>query len=124
MSVSVFKSVQELARDEDWLDPSQYDINIKVDQNGGPNGYYTVIPKSKKPLSAGDLEIKQQVDLEDLKRRCTPPTPEQVEERIKAIDAKSVNGLASGNKPGNKPVVNTQDDDEEIDFPSVDGSDD
>jgi len=113
-SVSVFKAIQELVRDEDWGDPSQYDVDIKVDKQGGATGYYTVIPKSKKPLSAADLDIKQQVDLEDLKRRCTPPTPEEVEERIKAIDARS-NGTAA--ETGEKQESN------DMDFPAVDGSD-
>lgn len=118
MSVSVFKSIQELVRDEDWGDPTQYDIDIKVDKNGGPAGYYTVIPKSKKPLSAADLDIKSQVDLDDLKRRCTPPTPEQVEELIKAIDAKSANNK----KPAGQAAVE-EDDEDDVDFPAVDGSD-
>lgn len=118
MSVSVFKSIQELVRDEDWGDPTQYDIDIKVDKNGGPTGYYTVIPKSKKPLSAADLDIKSQVDLDDLKRRCTPPTPEQVEELIKAIDAKSANNK----KPAGQAAVE-EDDEDDVDFPAVDGSD-
>lgn len=118
MSVSVFKSIQNLTRNEDWGDPSQYDITINVDKNGGPNGYYTVIPNSKKPLSAADIEIKQQIDLEDLKRRCTPPTPEQVEERVRAVDEKSPNG------PAKKTSNSSQDDDDEdVDFPVVDGSD-
>ena len=118
MSVSVFKSIQDLVRDEDWGDPTQYDIDIKVDKNGGPTGYYTVIPKSKKPLSAADLDIKSQVDLDDLKRRCTPPTPEQVEELIKAIDAKSANNK----KPAGQAAVE-EDDEDDVDFPAVDGSD-
>jgi hypothetical protein len=89
IGVSVFKAIQELVRDDDWGDPQNYDVNIKVDKAGGPNGYYSVIPKKAKPLTAADLEIKQMADLEELKRKCTPPTPEQVEERIAAIDAKS-----------------------------------
>lgn len=119
MSVSVFKSIQELVRDEDWGDPTQYDIDIKVDKNGGPTGYYTVIPKAKKPLSAADLDIKSQVDLDDLKRRCTPPTPEQVEELIKAIDAKSANNK----KSGAGQATAEEDDEDDVDFPAVDGSD-
>jgi len=115
LSPQAFKGIQELVRDEDWGDPSQYDLNIKVDKQAGPSGYYTIIPKSKKPLSAADLELKQQVDLDDLKRRCTPPTPEQVIERIKAIDEKS-NG-------GTEATATTEGDEEDINFPAVDGSD-
>lgn len=114
MSVSVFKAIQELVRDEDWGEPSQYDIDIKVDKQGGATGYYTVIPKSKKPLSAADLDIKEQVDLEDLKRRCTPPTSEQVEARVKTIDDRS-NGVNTN--------ASEEDDSNNMDFPAVEGSD-
>lgn len=115
MSVSVFKAVQELVRDEDWGDPSQYDIDVKVDKQGGPSGYYTVIPKSKKPLSAADLDIKSQVDLEDLKRRCTPPTPEKVAELVAAIEAKA-NGQT-------EESTNQESEESDMDFPAVEGSD-
>lgn len=120
MSVSVFKGIQELVKDEDWGDPSQYDIDIKVDKQGGATGYYTVMPKQPKPLSAADLDIKSQVDLEDLKRRCTPPTPEQMEERIASIDAKS-NANRGGEAQTKTSTSN--DDDDDVDFPAVEGSD-
>lgn len=116
MSVSVFKSVQELVKDEDWGDPTQYDIDIKVDKNGGATGYYTVMPKKPKPLSAADLEIKSQVDLDDLKRRCTPPTPEQMEERIRQIHNKS-EGVTDDSGSADSG------DDDDLDFPAVEGSD-
>ena len=47
ISKSVFDGIRELVRDnDDWGDPSQYDIDIKVDKQGGPTNYYKVIPKS------------------------------------------------------------------------------
>lgn len=97
LSPTAFKKIQELSRDEDWGDPSQYDIDIKVDEDGGATGYYNVIAKPKKPLSATDLELKNQVDLEDLKRRTTPPTPEEMLKRIEAINAKSKNAVHAVN---------------------------
>ena len=112
MSFTVFKSVQELVKDDDWGDPTQYDIDIKVDKNGGATGYYTVMPKRPVPLSTADLELKDQVDLDDLKRRCTPPTPEQMEERIRQIDAKSANARNSGSA-----------DEDDTDFPAAEDSD-
>lgn len=118
LSVSVFKSIQELVRDEDWGDPKQYDINIKVDRNGGATGYYTVIPRSKKPLSAADLELSNQVDLDDLKRRTTPPSPEEMLKKIEAIHAKSDHsGPFGGEAKAAKPA---DDDDDDMDFPAVD----
>ncbi len=119
MSVSVFKSIQELVRDEDWGDPTQYDIDIKVDKNGGATGYYTVIPKSKKPLSKEDLDLKEKADLDDLKRRCTPPTAAQVQERIDAIKAKR-SGTNGVSKVTAATVAHDSGDDEgEEDFPPV-----
>jgi len=116
---AIFKGIQTLVRDEDWGDPTQFDINIKVDKNGGPTGYYTVTPKKQKPLTPEDLEIKQMVDLEELKRKCTPPTPEQVAERVAAIDAKS---KARKNGGSNPVTVEDEDDDDDTDFPAVEGS--
>jgi hypothetical protein len=121
MSVSVFKSIQELVRDEDWGDPTQYDIDVKVDKNGGATGYYTVIPKSKKPLSKDDLDIKEKADLDDLKRRCTPPTPAQVQERIDAIKAKRSGTPVASNSAGSASSKSAHDDDDDgdEDFPPV-----
>jgi len=119
LSPGAFRGIQELVREEDWGDPSQYDINIKVDKQAVPANYYTIIPKPKKALTAGDLELKQQVDLDDLKRRCTPPTAEQVEERMKAVDTKA---QAESNAPEAAGTSKTTEE-EDTDFPSVDGSD-
>lgn len=115
VSVSVFKSIQELARDEDWGDPSQYDVDIKVDKQGGPSAYYSVIAKPKKPLSPSDLEIKQQVDLEFLKKLCTPPTPEEMQKKIDAIHAKSAAGPVA--KEEGKDSESSE---EDFDFPQQD----
>lgn len=115
LSIAVLKSIQQHVRDEDWGDPSQYDFNVKVDKQGGPTGYYSVVAKPKKPLSAADLEIKQSVDLEDLKRRCTPPTVEQVRERVQAIQAKSPNFAGATTAAAPESV-----EDDDTDFPSAD----
>lgn len=85
ISIAVFKQVQALTRDDEWGDPSRYDVDIKVDPNGGATGYYTVTPKIPKPLSADDTEIRDMLDLDDLKRRCAPPEPSKVQERLDKI---------------------------------------
>lgn len=84
---AVFKAIQTLAKDEDWGDPSRYDIDIVVDPNGGSTGYYTVVAKPPKPLSAADLVIKEENDPEDLARKVVPPTSEKVLEKIAKIKA-------------------------------------
>jgi hypothetical protein len=122
MSSDIINKIKKFVDDEEYGHPSRYDINLVVDPNGGATGYYTVVPKIPKPLSAADLEIKSNVDLEDLKRRCTPPSRQKMLERIAAIDEKSPNG-----KPTTSTVTETIDytvDDSEVDFPAADGSDD
>lgn len=126
ISKSVFDGVRELARDEDWGDPTQYDVDIKVDKNGGASGYYKVIPKSKKPLSASDLEIKQNIDLESLRKKCQPPTVEQMKTRVAAVIAKSTNASkpaetspsVTEDKESNSATSSNQSDDD-FDFPAV-----
>jgi hypothetical protein len=82
---AVFKAIQTLAKDDDWGDPSRYDVDIVVDPNGGSTGYYTVVAKPPKPLSAGDLVIREDNDPEALVRRATPPTPDKVLEKLQSI---------------------------------------
>lgn len=127
----IFKFLQNLVRDEDWGDPSSvnngYDVNIQKDKDAAPNDYYSVIAKPKKPLSAADLELREQVDLEDLERRCKPPTPEQVLQRVMEIDAKSPNGPpgAAEKVQADEPVTPrpraaVSSDEGDFDFPSAD----
>lgn len=102
ISFAVFQQIRKLAKNQRWGDPSKYDIDVIVDRAGGATGYYTVQPIGKEPLSAEDQKIKDNVDLEDLKRRVTPPTAEQVEARV----AKIVSGGTSP-IPTNKAVAPT-----------------
>jgi hypothetical protein len=133
VSFAVFSQIRKLARNtQRWGDPTKYDIDIVVDKNGGATGYYSVQPISKEPLSADDQRIKDDADLDDLKRRCTPPTVDQVQKRIDKI-----NGVGDVSTPANKktpakapakaakvatPVVSMSDDEELNDsFPAYDG---
>lgn len=88
ISYSIFSSLKDLNGEEAWGNPETYEINIKMNKNGGAAGFYTVLPTEKKPLSASDLEIKKRVAEEladDLVSRCQPPTPEAVESRLEGI---------------------------------------
>lgn len=86
VSYQVFSQIRKLARNtQRWGDPTKYDIDIVVDKNGGAAGYYSVQPISKEPLSAADQQIKDSADLDDLKRRCTPPTAEVVQKIVNKI---------------------------------------
>jgi hypothetical protein len=90
ISFAVFSQIRKLARNtQRWGDPTKYDIDIVVDKNGGATGYYSVQPISKEPLSAADQQLKDSADLDDLKRRCTPPSAENVQSRIDKINGVS-----------------------------------
>lgn len=134
ISFAVFSQIRKLARNtQRWGDPTKYDIDIVVDKNGGATGYYSVQPISKEPLSATDQQIKDNADLDDLKRRVSPLQPEQVQKRIDRIngvaDAGAPAPAASGKKAAAPkaaakpatPAVDMSDDSElENSFPNYD----
>jgi hypothetical protein len=131
ISFAVFSQVRKLARNtQRWGDPTKYDIDIVVDKNGGATGYYSVQPISKEPLSAADQTIKDNADLDDLKRRCTPPTAEKVQERINKVNGLATGATAAAPAPAAKgkaaakaPAVSMTDDEELPEtFPDYDGA--
>lgn len=133
ISFAVFSQIRKLANNLNrWGDPTKYDIDIIVDKNGGATGYYSVQPLGKEALSAADQDIKDKADVEDLKRRVTPPDAAFVQKRMNKID-----GIADGaapavaakaGKPAGKvaqkaapPAVSLTDDEEIAEsFPSYD----
>lgn len=137
ISFAVFSSIRKLAKNtQRWGDPTKYDIDVVVDKNGGATGYYSVQAIPKEPLSATDQVIKDSVDMDDLKRRVTPPTPDVVSKRIDKINGVDGSGApvaaattakkTATAKPvapkAATPVVSMTDDDEvEKSFPAYDG---
>jgi hypothetical protein len=81
----VFGNIKTYAQDEDWGDPSQYDIDIICNPNGSPQEYYKCVCKPKKPLSANDLDIRERANLDDLVRLSAASTVEKVKERLEFI---------------------------------------
>lgn len=132
VSFAVFGSIRKLARNQArWGDPQKYDIDIVVDKHApSPAQYYTVQPISKEPLSAADQLIKDGADLDELKRKCTPLTPEQVQKRLDKINGVATNGApaaaptakSNGKAAAKAPTVSMTDD-EELDqsFPDYNG---
>jgi hypothetical protein len=130
ISFAVFGQIRKYARNtKNFGDPTKYDINIEVDKNGSPTTYYTVQALSKEPLSADDQKIRDtQVDLDDLKRRVTPPTPDQVQKIKDKIDGIATSDSSSKKVVADKsdtkvvaPAVSmTDDEDLENSFPSYD----
>jgi hypothetical protein len=92
ISFAVFGQIRKYARNtKRFGDPTKYDIDIVVDKNGSPTTYYTVQGLEKSALSAEDQKIRDtMVDLDDLKRRVSPPQPADVQKRLDKI-----NGVAS-----------------------------
>jgi len=122
ISFAVFSNVRKLAKNPKWGDPTKYDINIVVDKNGGATGYYSVQPLSKEPLSAADQVIKDNVDLDELKRKVTPPTAEMVQKRIDKING-GTSAAPVAAQPAKVASVDMSDD-ETLDtaFPSYDAN--
>lgn len=89
ISQLIFKQLQKYNRNDKIGSPLNFDINIVVDKEGGPAGYYTLQKYDKEPLSAHDVELKKKVDTERLLRLCNPLPPEKVVEAIKRHRADS-----------------------------------
>ena len=117
---SVFKSINTLVKDADWGSPDQYDIDIVVDPNGGATGYYAVVAKPPKPLSASDMQLMDNNPSDDLQARTKPPEPAAVEKRIqKLVDEFNAQGGSATSTSGRATMpVSTEED--ETDFPNYD----
>ncbi len=124
VSYAVFNQIRKLARNtQRWGDPTKYDIDIVVDKNGGATGYYSVQPISKEPLSAADQVIRDNVDVDDLKRRATPLTPEQVQKRLDKINGVEGSVIRSVAAPTTAVVAaEASEDDQDDSFPAYDAS--
>lgn len=87
----IYKKIKNLNNNKAWGAPDLYDVDIIVDPNGGATGYYDVTPLGKQPLSDADVDIKKNVNLESLKKKCDPLTVEGVE-RLMAFAENRVSG--------------------------------
>lgn len=131
VSFAVFSQIRKLARNQRWGDPTKYDVNIEVDKHApSPAQYYTVQPLGKEPLSATDQTIKDNADLDDLKRRCTPPTAEKVQKIMDRINGVATDATADKTAtktakaaPAKVPAVTlTDENDLGEEFPAYDGN--
>lgn len=110
VSWSVLSDIQTYADDADWGDPTEYDFDIVVNPHGGAQNYYKAVAKPKRPLSASDMAIKERdVDLEFLQKRCAPPEPQFVEQKLAEV-------LGAVSSHNDKPVTANRFDADEGDF--------
>ena len=100
ISFAVFGQIRKYARNtKTWGDPTKYDINIVVNKNADPISYYQVQPIPKSPLTAEEQKVRDNsVDLDDLKRRVTPPQPADVQKRMDRINGIATDAPANGKK--------------------------
>jgi hypothetical protein len=129
ISYAVFGQIRKYAKNtKSFGDPTKYDLNIEVDKNGGATGYYSVQALGKEALSAADQDIKDRADLEDLKRRVTPPTAAQVQTRLDKINGVATTGATTARPAAGKaapkaatPTVSMTDDETlDMSFPAHD----
>lgn len=86
VSYSVFSQLKTLTKSPKWGPiVSSYDLEIIVNKNASPQDYYRVVPAGKSPLTADMQRMKDNADLDYLKSRTTPPTYEEVQERVEKI---------------------------------------
>jgi hypothetical protein len=72
-----------------WGDPQNWDMEITVNKNAKVRtDYYDVTPVAKTPLTADELKLKEAIDLEEMKRKVTPPTAEKMREYLAKARAK------------------------------------
>lgn len=135
ISWQVYSAIKNYNASAVWGDPMKYDLDIVVNKNGGPTGYYSVQPIPHKPLSLEAAKARDEADLADLKRRVTPPTPEFVQKRLdKILEGKPMAmPVAKAGAPAGKgnaapkgktsPQVSLEDEESVDDiFPSFDGA--
>lgn len=119
ISKSVFMALKKFNSNERIGDPKKYDINIEVDKNADPVNYYSVQNYPKEPLSEADVELKKSFNLESLKKRCVPPSPDSVKETLLRLSAKK--GLPAPtfqDTPSKEESVTTNGHQKEVSEPS------
>jgi hypothetical protein len=113
---AVFKSIQTLAKSA-WGTPDHYDVDIIVDPQGGPQGYYFVSPMPPTPLTAADLALQEQNPSSELESKVEAPSPQRVQERLNKIQEEIDSGGQGGVKSeGVASAAASEDDAEEDDF--------
>lgn len=134
ISYTVYQGIQNYNNTADYGNPSNYDIDIKVNRQGGATGYYGVIAMIPRPLSDNDIKTIATIDKESIVRRCAPPTPEKVLERWNSIREKkglppmempeaSVAGTEKVGLAAPHPVINLESDESDFDFSAVETAD-
>jgi hypothetical protein len=92
---SVYSSILTYTADNDWGDPSEFDIDIVVNPHGGPQDYYKTAPKPKKPLSVDDLALRAENPTENLNKRYQPWSADRIQAELDKVDNDVESDLAT-----------------------------
>lgn len=97
--ITFFKKLANLARDEEWGDPSTYDIKVRREGSGTDTEYHLSPSPSKNKLTAEQLEdvakinlkaiFKNSISLEEASKG-KEPVQESDEELFEPIDIKDI----------------------------------
>jgi hypothetical protein len=100
-SSQIMAGIKNHADDPDWGDPRGYDINIKRAAPGS-QPLYSVLAKPKKSLTDEDrTKVEAFLKATDFQKMVKPPTPEEVAERLVAIEGGQAAGQGQGQVRGN-----------------------
>ena len=103
VSWQIFSIINGLVTGGIWGDPKNYDLMIKKNpKSKGPSDYYTVQPVPKEPLSVDDQRIRDEADIEYLRRKTTQPTTEETAKWLAKI---LEGGMLYIPEPEEKPVA-------------------
>jgi hypothetical protein len=101
ISSQIISALKDLASDPDWGNPKGYDVDVKRGTPGS-QPLYRVIAKPQKPLSEDDKTMAAQfIKDTDFIKMTKPPTPEEVAERLVAIDGGHAGGSGGNSGGGN-----------------------
>lgn len=73
---SLFRDMQRFVKDEDWGDPINYDIGLSYDKTSIIQ--WSVGPKTYRPLSESDLEIKNSIIQEEIDKLLIPMSEDKI----------------------------------------------
>lgn len=107
ISSQIISALKDLASDPDWGNPKGYDVDVKRGTPGS-QPLYRVVAKPQKPLTDDEKALAERFIKEtDFIKMTKPPTPEEVAERLAAIEGgqAQTRGNAGGNAGGGKPAI-------------------
>ena len=119
-SSQIYNAINVIRANSEGLDNvMEYDLNIIRNPKAGASGFYTVLPGTKSPLTADEVEKVDNLDMTWFEEYVKPCTPEEVTASIERISSwleKNKNGkqeIAAPAKVAKKVVEAAEEEQEE-----------